>query len=109
MDSKDLLAFLSKGRSDDELVLLCQAAMDDMGPKGFLEAIRPAADDALGYYEDKLDGLIRAFDLMMEGLPDRVVSIGMLSGAMLDSKFERMDICTLLTLCIDRLRKACEK
>lgn len=109
MDSDDLLNFLQKSQSDEELLLMCQAAVDEMGPQGFMDTITPAAAEAVAAYEQRLEGIEEDYRNLSKDVPDRVVRIGILSGALLDAPLDKIDIASFIAVLIDWLFDAKEQ
>lgn len=106
MNTDELLAFLEKSTSDEELMIMCQAAVDEMGSEGFMDALKPAAADAMAAYEERLAGVENAYRQMAADVPDRVIRIGMLAGTLLDVPLDKLDICTSISILIDWLADA---
>ena len=102
MDANELIEFLSKGKDDDELMLMCEAAVEEMGPQAFLDTIAPKATEALVTYEEQLDEIEAAYREMKNDIPDRTIRVGMLAGSLLSLPFAPVDIITCLAILLDR-------
>ncbi|HEX4716309.1 MAG TPA: hypothetical protein VH164_15415 [Ktedonobacteraceae bacterium] len=109
MNTEELLAFLEKGKTDEELMLMCQAAVDEMGPQEFMQALKPAADDALALYEERLTGIQQAYRQMQADIGDRVIRVGILAGTLLDAPLDKLDIVTSVALLVDWLTEATDQ
>jgi hypothetical protein len=106
MNTDELMAYLEKSKSDEELLIMCQAAVDEMGSQQFMDALKPAAAEAMATYEERLKGLEDAYRLMTDDVPDRVIRIGVLAGTLLDAPLDKLDICTSISILIDWLTDA---